>query len=62
MKRRPTQGKTKKISFPVVVERGPTGVKGTASIHRTPTTVDGKTYESYTVVYYHAGSRLCSDN
>jgi len=57
MKRRPAQGKTKKISFPVVVERGPTGVKGTATIHRTPTTVDGKTYESFTVVYYHAGSR-----
>lgn len=57
MKRRPAQGKTKKNSFPVVVERGPTGVKGTATIHRTPTTVDGKTYESFTVVYYHAGSR-----
>ena len=57
MKRRPTQGKTKKISFPVVVERGPTGVKGTATILRTPTTVDKKTYESFTVVYYHAGAR-----
>ncbi len=57
MKRQSAKGKPKKITFPVVVERGPTGLKGTATILSTPTTVAGKTYASFTVVHYHAGVR-----
>ena len=46
-----------KIAFPQVVERGPTGLKGRATIHQSPTTVDGKTYDSFTVIYYLHGER-----
>ncbi|CAN5783201.1 hypothetical protein BH09VER1_BH09VER1_17980 [soil metagenome] len=46
-----------KIIFPQIVERGPTGLKGRATIHRTPTTVGSKTYESFMVVYYLNGER-----
>jgi len=46
-----------KITFPQIVERGPTGLKGRATIHQTPTTVGGKTYNSFTVVYYLNGER-----
>ncbi len=46
-----------KITFPQVVERGPTGLKGRVTIHRTPTTVGGKSYDSFTIVYYLGGQR-----
>lgn len=46
-----------KITFPQVVERGPTGLKGQATIHRAPTTVGGRQYDSFMVVYYLNGKR-----
>jgi integrase len=39
------------------VERGPTGLKGTAKIYFTPVKVNGKRYPSYTVSYYSLGAR-----
>jgi integrase len=47
-----------KSKFPVVVERGPTGLKGTAKIYLDPVTVKGKTYSSYIVAWYHLGKRI----
>ncbi len=46
-----------KITFPQVIERGPTGLKGKVTIHRTPTMVGGKSYDSFTIVYYIGGNR-----
>lgn len=46
-----------KVTFPQVVERGPTGLKGRATVHRSPTTVAGKRYDSFTVIYYLNGKR-----
>jgi integrase len=43
--------------FPVVVERGPTGLKGTAKIYLTPVVVKGQRYDSYTVIYYNLKKR-----
>ena len=39
------------------MERGLAGLKGRATIHRSPSTVAGKTYVSFTVVYYLNGER-----
>ncbi len=50
-----SQGKEKE--FPVIVERGPTGLKGTAKIYSTPVSVKGTRYDSFTVVYYSQGKR-----
>src|ERR1700677_500655 len=47
-----------KSEFPVVVERGPTGLKGTAKIYFDPVTTKGKRYSSYVVSYYQLGKRL----
>lgn len=46
-----------KRSFPVVVERGPVGLKARVTIYRTPVKTDGRVYESFTVVYHLHGNR-----
>ena len=46
-----------KASFPVTVERGPVGLKGRATIHRTPVEIAGKRYDSFTVVFYQHSKR-----
>jgi len=46
-----------KSEFPVVVERGPTGLKGMAKIYSSPVTAKGKRYPSYVVTYYKLGAR-----
>lgn len=43
--------------FPVVIEHGPTGLKGTAKIYFTPVEVKGERYDSYMVIYYDLGKR-----
>jgi len=48
---------TKPRVFPVLIERGPTGLKGTAKIYSTPVKVKGEGYDSFTVVYYELGKR-----
>jgi len=50
-------GAPKSITFPVIVQRGPTGKKAVVKILSTPTCVKGKRYDSYTVVYYSEGKR-----
>lgn len=47
-----------KSEFPILVERGPTGLKGTAKIYSSPVTAKGKLYPSYVVAYYQLGERL----
>ncbi|PAW79096.1 MAG: hypothetical protein B9S32_03835 [Verrucomicrobia bacterium Tous-C9LFEB] len=44
--------------FPEVVERGPTGLKGSSKIYFTPVRVKGEQYGSYTVAYYNLGKRV----
>ena len=43
--------------FPVVVERGPTGLKGTAKIYFDPVNVKGERYDSFLVTHYSLGKR-----
>jgi integrase len=47
----------KTVQFPVLVERGPTGLKGRVKIYSTPVVVDGESYDSFTVVHYDLGKR-----
>ena len=51
------KSRSKPREFPVLVERGPTGLKGTAKIYFTPVTVQGGRYDSFTVVHYDQGKR-----
>jgi integrase len=46
-----------KSEFPVLVERGPTGLKGTAKIYCSPVISKGKRYPSYVVTYYNLRER-----
>jgi integrase len=48
----------RKEEFPIVVQRGPTGLKGTAKIYFTPVKANGKQYASFTVSYYSLGKRV----
>ncbi len=57
MKRKSDRPRTGKPTFPVVVERGPAGLKARATILRSPVVSKGKTYESFVVKYYEAGKR-----
>jgi integrase len=57
MKRHHGSPRSGKPTFPVVVERGPAGLKATATILRSPVVSKGKTYESFVVKYYEAGKR-----
>lgn len=41
----------------MVVQRGPVGVKGSATIHFSPVTSKSKKYDSYLVIYYQGGVR-----
>lgn len=52
-----SSGAPKSVTFPVIVQRGPTGKKAVVKILSTPTCVKGKRYDSYTVVYYSEGKR-----
>ncbi len=45
----------KSKEFPVVVERGPTGLKGTAKIYFDPVNVKGQRYDSFLVTHYSLG-------
>lgn len=53
----PAKARPKASDFPIVVERGPTGLKGTAKIYRAPVCVKGERYDSYLVTYYDQGQR-----
>ena len=49
--------RTKSVEFPVLVERGPTGLKGRVKIYSSPVVVEGERYDSFTVVHYDLGKR-----
>lgn len=47
----------KREKFPIVVERGPTGLKAKVTIYKDPVRIKGAKYDSYLVVYYDMGER-----
>lgn len=53
----PKKSRSIPSEFPIVVERGPTGLKGTVKIYLSPVTVKGERYDSFTVVHYDLGKR-----
>jgi hypothetical protein len=59
MKAVPTVGNppAKREKFPIIVERGPAGLKATVKIYRDPVKIKGVNYDSYLVAYYDLGKR-----
>ena len=51
------KSRPKAADFPILVERGPTGLKGSARIYLSPVVVKGERYDSYLVAYYDQGKR-----